>query len=89
MVQFLIRPVIRMVHGWDVFVSYIPILVNIYLLTSKILKERIMMFSSPVPLSLFLKESLPWIIRTTFQSSVSFLPAFDQTVDKNSHTEKQ
>jgi len=47
------------------------------------------MFSSPVPLSLFLKESLPRKVRTTFQSSVSFVPAFDQSVAKNSHTEKQ
>jgi hypothetical protein len=87
MVQFLIRPIIKMVQGWDVFISYTTILINIHLLTSKILKERIMMFSSPVPLSLFLRESLPWIIRTTFQSSVSFVPAFDQSVDKNSHRE--
>jgi len=46
MVQFLIRPVIKVVQGWDVFISlYITILINIYMLTSKILKERIMMFS--------------------------------------------
>jgi hypothetical protein len=89
MAQFLIRPV--MVQGWDVFISlYITILINIYSLTSKILKERIMMFSFLLlSHSLSFWKSLPWIIRTTFQSSVSFVRAFEQSVDKNSHTEKQ